>query len=111
MMKKRYRSLISTWFLLPAMVFGAPQPKAPGLGDVANSLMDPVTIVANFIGTISMILGFCFLFATIVKYGEYRRNSYQTPVSTVIILFILGILLLLIPLAYKLTDTGFPTLL
>ncbi|MES2219022.1 MAG: hypothetical protein V4501_11500 [Pseudomonadota bacterium] len=80
----------------------------PGIGGVANNLMDPVNMFANFIGSGSIVVGIAFLLAAFVKYNQHKRNEMAAPISTVIFLFIAGLLLLAIPFAYKLTQSGVP---
>jgi hypothetical protein len=79
-----------------------------GLGGVANNLMDPVNMFANFIGSGSIVVGIAFLLAAFVKYNQHKRNEMAAPISTVVFLFIMGLLLLAIPFAYKLTKSGVP---
>ena len=79
-----------------------------GLGQVANNLMDPVHMFANFIGSMSIIIGIGFLLASFQKYGQHRRNHMAAPISTVIFLFIMGVCLVCLPLLHKLTTSGVP---
>lgn len=79
-----------------------------GLGSVAANLMEPVEIVAGFLSGASIIVGMTCLFAGFVRYMQHRVNPLAHPISTVITLVILGILLLLLPLIYKFTESGIP---
>lgn len=79
----------------------------PGsIGQLADSMMEPVSVLFKFVATTSLIIGASFLFAAFVRYMQYRVNPLATPISTVIILFFLGALLIALPLAYKLTGTN-----
>jgi hypothetical protein len=80
-----------------------------GLGKVANNLMDPVTMLANFISAGSMVIGISFLFGSFLKYMQYRVNPMASPISTVILLLVMGLILICIPLLYKLTPSGIQT--
>ncbi len=91
--------------LLPGMLFAAVNPT--GLGAVAGNLMEPVEIVSAFVSTSSIILGGSFLFASVIKYSQHRINPLAVPISTVVLLVVMGIILVVLPLAYKLTDSGF----
>jgi Ca2+/Na+ antiporter len=82
--------------------------KPVGVGAVANNLMAPVTFGVNFVGSIAISLGICFLLAALVKYIRHRENPLAYPISTVVILIIMGILLLVLPFAYKITQGGVP---
>lgn len=80
--------------------------KPLGLGEVANNLMEPVGLFSDFIFSGCFIIGTGFVFASIVKYIEHRRSPLMVPISTVIFLLIAGIILILLPFASYITDTG-----
>jgi hypothetical protein len=108
------RLVIYTLFLAFSAInvaWGADAPHKPhlkGFGEIATNLQEPVTLLANFIGTAAIVIGSSFIFGAFVKYMRHRINPYEVPISTVVILLIMGILLLCLPLAYKLTESGFP---
>ncbi len=77
-------------------------------GDLANDMLGPVTVLSDFVGTASWIIGFSCLFASLFRYLQYRVNPLAAPISTVIVLLVLGILLLCLPFTYLLTGTGIP---
>jgi hypothetical protein len=77
-------------------------------GDLANDLLGPVTVISDFVGTAAWIVGFSCLFASLFRYLQYRVNPLASPISTVIVLLVLGILLLCLPFTYLLTGTGIP---
>ncbi len=79
-----------------------------GLGGVAANVMSPVTVMSSFIGSASVLVGASFIFASLVKYIEHRRSPLMVPISTVVFLLIAGIVLLLLPLAYIITNNGIP---
>ena len=79
-----------------------------GLGEVADNLMQPVSIVSGFLSGMAIVIGMACLFGSFVRYMQYRVNPLANPISTVITLLVLGILLLLLPLIYKLTESGIP---
>jgi choline-glycine betaine transporter len=74
-----------------------------GMGRVADDLMDPVSVFSDFTSTISIMIGACFLFASVIKYMQHRVNPLAVPISNVVMLVIMAIVLILLPLAYKLT--------
>ena len=80
-----------------------------GIGGVASNLMEPVSVLTDFITSASLIIGTTFLFASLIKYMEYRVNPLAVPISNVIFLLICGVLLLCLPIAYKLVYTSPPT--
>lgn len=96
------RILLIFGCLLPGVV------SATSLGQVANNLMAPVFILTNFIASISLTIGISFIFASVIKYMQYRVNPLAVPISTVILLLIMGIVLVCLPWMYKLTGSGVP---
>lgn len=79
-----------------------------GFGNVATNLLVPVHLVTSFLYGMSIVIGLVCLFAAFVRYMQYRVNPLANPISTVVTLLILGILLLVLPLVYKLTESGVP---
>ena len=94
--------------VVPAPAHSAPQNKieASSIGGFANSLVQPVQVVSSFLLGGAMTIGMTCLFAAFVRYMQYRVNPLANPISVVITLFILGFLLVLLPLLYKLLDPG-----
>jgi RsiW-degrading membrane proteinase PrsW (M82 family) len=81
---------------------------ALSIGQIALNLVDIADILTVFVGSASIILGICALFAALLRYLQYRVNPLASPLSTVVLLFILGIVLLFLPYTYKLTGSGIP---
>lgn len=71
---------------------------AQDLGQVANNILEPVTVVSQFISTACIVLGGAFLFTSVIKYIEHRRNPLASPIGTVIFLFIAGVILIFLPI-------------
>ena len=72
------------------------------LGAVATQLMEPVSVLGDFLNTACLVIGISFIFAGVVKYSQHRNSPLEIPISTVVFLFIAGVALLLLPLAYML---------
>ncbi len=89
---------------LPVLAFA----QGTGLGGVAQNMMDPVTVVSDFIHSGCIVIGGAFLFASFVKYLDHRRSPLMVPISTVIFLFVAGLVLVLLPLVSYLTTNGIP---
>ncbi len=86
-----------------------PAPSATrGFGGVAVNLMEPVQVASGFLSSMAIIIGMTCLFGAFIRYMQHRVNPLAHPIGIVITLLILGILLLLLPLIYKLTDSGIP---
>jgi hypothetical protein len=77
--------------------------KPSGIGGIAENMMEPVAVISDFVTNGALIIGVSFLFAAFFRFLQYRVNPLAAPLSTVIILFLLGVSLLLLPLAYKLS--------
>ena len=87
--------LIAILTMLPVLCFAA---GPSGIGGMAVSLMDPVTVFSDFMNTACVLMGIIFLVSSILKYMEHKRSPLMVPLSTVIFLLIAGLVLLAIPL-------------
>lgn len=96
-----YKFLNLLLIVLPALTFAAQQ--NPGLGDYAQSLMQPVGVLNNFISSGAIIIGVACLFAAFFRYNLYRINPLASPISTVILLLVLGLVMIGLPFLYLLT--------
>lgn len=107
MKQYRYRLLLLLWWV-PLSVLAAHHapPPALGIGHVAENMMEPVTLISDFINTACFVIGGSFTFASLIKFIEHRRSPLMVPLSTVIYLLVAGILLLLLPFASYLTEGG-----
>ena len=90
-------------FLFPITVFAE---KSAGFGLVAQNMMEPVGLMNDFVNSACFVMGAAFIFSAIVKYIEHRRSPMMITISTVVFLFIAGILLILLPFAYMATESG-----
>jgi hypothetical protein len=102
------RALIFLMLLMPGMAFAD---NIGSLGEVANNLVEPINLLSGFIGTASLIVGICCLFGAFLRYMQYRVNPLVSPLGTVFVLLIMGIVLLCLPFIYKLTESGIPYML
>jgi hypothetical protein len=100
--------LIKIFLLLALGISVSAHVASLGIGQIANNMMEPVSVLANFIGSIAITLGLTFQFAAVFKYMQHRVNPLAVPISTVVILIIMGVLLLALPFAYKISEAGFP---
>lgn len=90
---------------IPILSFAA---KNSGIGGVATNIMDPVSVLTNFVHSACLLLGGIFIFAGIIKYFEHRRSPTMVTMSTVVFLFIAGIVLILLPAISYLKTYGIP---
>lgn len=94
--------LISFIAYFPSMVLAVQKNK--GLGDIAGEWVRPVGILNNFIGSASLIIGVACLFGAFFRYRLYRMNSLASPLSSVVVLFILGLVLIGLPFLYMILN-------
>lgn len=104
-MKQKNRSGWLWWLfclsVAPALTLGAKN--NAGVGNVASNMMEPVSVVTDFVHTGCLLMGSAFIFASIVKYFEHRRSPLMVTLSTVVFLFVAGLVLLSLPLIAYLT--------
>jgi len=98
----RLSLILAGFFLVSTSTYAA------SLGGVANNMLEPVTLVSDFMGTAAIVVGAGCLFASFFKYFQHRSNPFQVTMTTVVIFFVIGALLLVLPFAYKLTGVGIP---
>ena len=79
-----------------------------GIGRVAENILEPVNMVSDFICTASIITGVSALFGAFLKYMQHRVNPLVAPISTVVVLFIIGVVLVCLPFIYMMTENGIP---
>jgi hypothetical protein len=79
-----------------------------GIGGVAVNLMSPVGVFSDLIQTGCFIIGGSFLFASLIKYIEHRRSPLMVPISTVVFLFLAGLILIGLPFLSYFLDYAVP---
>src|SRR5438128_64856 len=100
--------ILILWFFSIAANAEVAKKPAFGIGAVAQNLMEPVNFFSDFIDAGCFIIGGGFIFASIIKYVEHRRSPLMTPISTVIFLFVAGIILISLPLVSYVAGYGVP---
>ena len=107
-MKKLYWQLLFNFqfflFTLYGSVVNASQPE--GFGGVAEELMAPVGLMADFTYSACIVVGASFLFASLIKYIEHRRSPLMVPISTPVFLLIAGLVLVLMPFLSLLSSSA-----
>lgn len=96
-------------FLIPLFALAEEQAKevpALGIGQIAENFLGPIGLLSDLISTTCFIIGGSFLFASLIKYIEHRRSPLMVPISTVIYMFLLGLILVFLPFLSLFTDTG-----
>lgn len=87
--------IVSFIFSIMGVVVAAPQ---QGVGQFANEMVEPVGLVGKFITTASIMIGVGCLFGSFLRYSQYRVNPLAAPISSVIILLVLGLVSLALPM-------------
>ena len=95
-------------FFLTGLLWVATGFAAQGFGGVANEMSVPVAALSDFIGTTSIAIGLSCLFGAFIRYTQHRVNPLAVPISTVVVLFIVGCVLSGLPFIYKITQSGIP---
>jgi hypothetical protein len=102
-----YRIIALMMFILSPCISWAAS-RANGVGAVAGNLIEPVQVASNFIGTASIAIGIACLLASFLKYMQHRQSPLFVPISTPIVLFVIGLILVALPFAYMITSSGVP---
>ena len=104
-MSLMHLSLFLFLFCLSWRVFAASD---DSVGAMAANLMEPVVVIANFVNSACIVIGGTFIFSGIIKYMQHRVNPLAVPIGTVVFMFVGGVVLLCLPLAYILSEEGQP---
>lgn len=105
-LKLKFYACILVLSILPALVFAESNKDELGAGKVARTMLEPLGVMSDFINTLCFVIGGSFLFASIIKYIEYRRSPLMVPFSTVFYLFLIGLILVLLPFISMITESG-----
>jgi hypothetical protein len=73
------------------------------LGDVAANLTAPISAVRYAFNAACYILGAGFLLSSLFRFGRYRQNQQEAPLSSVVTLLLIGLVLIILPLGYDLS--------
>lgn len=68
-----------------------PTKKAGNIGDVASELFGFTQNIGQLLKVIAIVAGVALLFFSIVQYKKHRNNPIETPLSTVIMTFVIGL--------------------
>lgn len=92
------------FFLLYLTGIGLVMADTPSIGQFASQLMEPVSVLNRFFSTASLMVGIMCLFAAFFRYLQHRVNPLAQTLSSVIVLFILGLALIGLPFVHILFD-------
>ncbi len=94
---------VSFLFLMLVSSIALADHHAISLGGLANAAMGPVSILRYLFNAASVMVGVFFFIASWQRYLKHRRNPQETPLSTVVVFFILAIALVTLPFLHQLT--------
>lgn len=79
----------------------------PGsLGDLSDKLLLPMSLLTGGLYNMSLAIGIALLFGSLIQYKNYRNNSSQVPLSRPITLLIFGVLLVVLPILTKFSESA-----
>lgn len=77
------------------------------IGDAAKNVLTPTEILTKLVLVACYIIGTGFIFAALAQYRIHRQSPKLVPLTTPILLLILGIVCVLIPYSTKLFGESF----
>ncbi len=89
-----------TCFLFADTVFATSAPEV-SLGDAALNVTGSVGLLAQFITSLSYVLGFGFGVGAILKYKNHRDNPSQVPLGTPITLIFIALAFVFMPMIFS----------
>lgn len=98
-MKKALSAIISVTGLVYAAASHA-------IGSLSNNLMALASNVGSLVSGVCFVIGIGLLAGSLIQYRQHRRNRLMTPISKPIFMFILGAVLVCIPLLGHLAPGG-----
>ncbi len=87
--------------VMPLSVFAS-----NSIGDVANNLMGPTSLVTKLVEIGCYVIGLAFVMMSIAQYKIHRQSPKLVPLATPITLLVLGVVALFIPYWTMQTETG-----
>lgn len=77
---------------------------SPSLGQISDSLMGPTEIVTKLVLVACYMVGVGLVIFALAQYKQHRQSPKLVPLTTPILLLILGIIALLIPYVTTMSD-------
>ena len=104
-MYKKINSLLLWLLILLQGLITTPSYAASGtsLGTMASDVMEPLAILRYMLDAGSVMIGLFLITASFSRYLRHRRNPQESPLGTVIFWLLLGIVLVVLPILYRLS--------
>lgn len=77
------------------------------LGDLSDKLLLPMSLLTSALYNMSLAIGIALLFGALIQYKNYRNNPSQVPLSRPITLLVFGLVLLILPILTKFSESAF----
>lgn len=84
----------------------ATSPIAPSLGGMAQSMLVPISALAQLFYKMFYILGAAMIVGSGVQYKAHRDNPSQIPINRPIFLLVVGLVLIAVPLIAQLSASA-----
>lgn len=76
------------------------------LGDLSDKLMMPMSVLVSALYNVSLAIGIALLFGALIQYRNHKNNPGQVPISRPITLLIFGLLLVVLPVLAKFSESA-----
>lgn len=76
------------------------------LGDLSDKLLLPMSLLTSALYNMSLVIGIALLFGALIQYKNYRNNPSQVPLSRPITLLIFGVILVVLPILTKYSESA-----
>jgi hypothetical protein len=86
----------------PFLVWGG-----PSIGDAAKNILIPTEIITKLVLITCYILGAIFIFMSFAQYKVHRHSPKLVPLTTPILLFVLGLICAFIPFSSNIFGKSF----
>lgn len=79
---------------------------ANSLGELSDRMMLPLSVLTSALYNISLAIGIALLFAALIQYKNRKDNPGQVPISRPIALLIFGVILIVLPILAKFSESA-----
>ena len=76
------------------------------LCDLSDKLLLPMSLLTSALYNMSLAIGIALLFGALIQYKNYRNNPSQVPLSRPITLLVFGLVLLILPILTKFSESA-----
>lgn len=84
--------------LLASLLYTCTASAEVGLGSVAASIYEPISVVIQLVRAVSIISGSGLILGSFLRYFDYRRNPVAVRLSAVIFMGLFGLALIFVGL-------------